>query len=255
YNPGQEDADGNGIGDICESNDTLPSGSDLTTDLNAGGDAINLIFDQIDTGGSVSVEVTSNGPPTASYFELYPSDPPKYYEFTTDVAFAGQVTITVGYDDAGMSPADESILRLWHYDPEWQDITTEHNLDSNIIRGVTTSFSPFALGFDRFPTDVADEISDNLPGNFNLRQNYPNPFNPSTTIEYDLPHRSHVRIDVLNVLGQKVRVLIDREETAGSHSITWDGTDDSGESVSTGIYLYRIQAGEIVESRKMLLLK
>ncbi len=94
-----------------------------------------------------------------------------------------------------------------------------------------------------------------LPDRFQLSQNYPNPFNPVTTIEYALPKRSHVKINVYNILGQQVRTLVDTDKAAGYHAVYWNGTDASGKSVSTGIYLYRIEAGDYTESRKMLLLK
>ena len=103
-------------------------------------------------------------------------------------------------------------------------------------------------------TGVAD--SDNgLPKNFSLRQNYPNPFNPSTEILFDIPTRSQVTISVFNVLGRKVRTLIDEELAPGSYSRTWDGTSDSGESLSTGIYFYRMETRDFRLSRKMILLK
>jgi len=104
-------------------------------------------------------------------------------------------------------------------------------------------------------TSIADDPAVNLPEQFCLNQNHPNPFNPVTTFEYSLPRRSHVTIDVYDVLGQKVRTLVDREESAGSYTAAWDGTNASGVVVSTGVYLYRFQAGDHVETKKMLLLK
>ena len=100
-----------------------------------------------------------------------------------------------------------------------------------------------------------DDGDDVLPYRFELSQNYPNPFNPVTTIEYSLPRRSNVKIDVFNLLGRKVRTLVDREESAGTYSITWDGTSSTGEAVSTGVYFYRFEAEDYIETKKMLLLK
>jgi predicted outer membrane repeat protein len=106
------------------------------------------------------------------------------------------------------------------------------------------------------PVEVEDgEDEPVLPRRFVITQNYPNPFNPVTTIEYSLPRQSHVSIEIYNVLGQRVRALVDREESTGSYTITWDGTTSLGQPAATGIYLYRIQAGEYVETKKMLLLK
>ena len=105
------------------------------------------------------------------------------------------------------------------------------------------------------PTDV-DETGDlGLPKTFQLAQNYPNPFNPATTIEYSLPQRSDVVIEIFDILGRKVRQFVNETRSAGVYKVMWDGTDQSGNPVSTGIYFYRIQAGEFVESRKMLLIK
>jgi len=94
-----------------------------------------------------------------------------------------------------------------------------------------------------------------LPGGYSLCQNYPNPFNPTTTIRYDLPELADVRIAVYNVVGQVVRTLVDRQMSPGQYETVWDGRDDSGSPVSSGLYLYRMTAGNFSQSRKMLLLK
>ncbi|MCB2230190.1 T9SS type A sorting domain-containing protein [bacterium] len=94
-----------------------------------------------------------------------------------------------------------------------------------------------------------------LPEEFTLYQNYPNPFNPETRIAFDLPVSGAVRLSVYNVLGQKVKVLFDGNLTAGSHQVTWNGTDQAGGSVSSGIYLYRLETESAALSRKMMLLK
>lgn len=105
-------------------------------------------------------------------------------------------------------------------------------------------------------TDVGDsDPVTNLPKGFELRGNYPNPFNPSTTIEYVLPKRMHVTIDIYNTLGQLVRQLVNSEKPAGEHLVEWDGKDNSGATVSTGIYFYRVQSDSFAQSRKMVLLK
>ncbi len=91
---------------------------------------------------------------------------------------------------------------------------------------------------------------------FSLAQNYPNPFNPTTTILYSLAKRSDISLKVYNVLGQTVRTLIpSQKQVAGQYQVVWDGRDDHGNSVATGIYFYRLKAGDFVKSRKMALLK
>ncbi|OGG50092.1 MAG: hypothetical protein A3F84_02590 [Candidatus Handelsmanbacteria bacterium RIFCSPLOWO2_12_FULL_64_10] len=86
-------------------------------------------------------------------------------------------------------------------------------------------------------------------------KNYPNPFNPSTTISYTLPEASTVRLTIYNILGQQVRTLINNRQAAGIHAVQWDGHDDAGRSVASGLYFYRLTAGEFTQTQKMLLLK
>ena len=94
-----------------------------------------------------------------------------------------------------------------------------------------------------------------LPDRFSLSQNYPNPFNSATIIEYDLPLSTVVTVEIYNMLGQKVRTLVDGYRFAGSHRVEWDGNMSSGQAAASGMYLYRIQAGSFVDTKKMLLLK
>ncbi len=101
----------------------------------------------------------------------------------------------------------------------------------------------------------ANDLDHEMPASFSLAQNYPNPFNPTTTIEYNLPERSHVVIGIFNVLGRQVRTLTDEEKPAGNYQTVWDGTDSNGQPVGSGVYLYRITAGDFARSKKMLLMK
>jgi len=88
-----------------------------------------------------------------------------------------------------------------------------------------------------------------------LKGNYPNPFNPVTTIAYDIEKDAHVSIDVFNVKGQKVRTLVNDRLTAGSHTIQWNGTDDNGKNVGSGIYFFNMKSGKYTSTRKMILMK
>jgi hypothetical protein len=97
--------------------------------------------------------------------------------------------------------------------------------------------------------------SELMPSEFALQQNYPNPFNPSTQIRYALPNSSHVRIVVYNMLGSKVRTLYSGEQEAGFRSVLWNATNEQGDPVSAGMYIYMIEAGGYFSSKKMILLK
>ena len=94
-----------------------------------------------------------------------------------------------------------------------------------------------------------------LPDNFALHQNYPNPFNPTTQIKYDLPEDVLVNITIYDIMGRSIRLLVNSNQTAGYRSIRWDGTNNLGEGVSAGMYIYTIQTGEFRQARKMVLLK
>lgn len=93
------------------------------------------------------------------------------------------------------------------------------------------------------------------PSEFELHQNYPNPFNPGTEIEYTLKKTGHVTLHIYNVLGEKVKTLLDQDQPAGLYRIDWDGKNDDGKLVSSGIYLYKLEVNGFSEAKKMLLLK
>ena len=97
--------------------------------------------------------------------------------------------------------------------------------------------------------------NENLLENFVLYPNYPNPFNPTTTIRYNIPNKEFVNITIYDMLGRQVKTLMDQAQDAGYRSVIWNATNDYGKPVSAGIYLYQIQAGEYISTKKMMLLK
>ncbi|MFH2049530.1 MAG: C1 family peptidase [bacterium] len=119
------------------------------------------------------------------------------------------------------------------------------------------NFSDVAIRVRTSPTLVlsTDDEDEPLPFRFELKNNYPNPFNPTTTIEYTIPVKSEVDISIFNLLGQRVKTIVNGEESAGEHSVSWDGTDFSGSRVASGIYLYRIVAGDNTQTKKMMFIK
>ena len=92
-----------------------------------------------------------------------------------------------------------------------------------------------------------------LPTDFALGQNYPNPFNPSTVIPYQLRVAGHVRLEVFNLLGQRLATLVDGVRSAGAHMAQWDATDAAGRAVGAGVYIYRLSSNDQTESRRMVL--
>jgi len=108
---------------------------------------------------------------------------------------------------------------------------------------------------EEIPTRVEQKGTPSLPSEFALYQNYPNPFNPETTIRFALSNQGHVKLVVYNMLGQPVKTLIDKNVAAGFHTAIWNGTDNAGRKLSSGIYYCRLQTDKQTATRKMLLLK
>ncbi len=101
---------------------------------------------------------------------------------------------------------------------------------------------------------VYDENS-TIPQKYFLYQNYPDPFNSETKIQFDLSRTSNIRIDIFNISGHRIRTLVNEERQAGSYSVAWRGRTESGEIAPSGVYIYRMKAGDFEKSRKLLLLK
>ncbi len=94
-----------------------------------------------------------------------------------------------------------------------------------------------------------------LPTAYRLENNYPNPFNPETNIKFSLPEAQDVKLEVFDIKGHRVRVLVNENMTAGNHSVMWNGRDKNGRMVASGTYFYRIQAGPLNQTHRMLLVK
>jgi len=94
-----------------------------------------------------------------------------------------------------------------------------------------------------------------IPQNINLLSNYPNPFNPTTTISFEITTESVVRLDIYNIRGQHVTKLTDDFYQAGRHNIEWNGHDNNGRNVSSGIYFYQIRVGDLTQTKRMVMLK
>ena len=102
---------------------------------------------------------------------------------------------------------------------------------------------------------VIEKINGSIPFKFELRQNFPNPFNPETEIRYQIAENTRVLLKIYNILGQEVRTLVDDMKSAGSYTVKWNGKNNLGVKVSSGVYIYRIQAGDFISTKKMVFLK
>jgi hypothetical protein len=128
--------------------------------------------------------------------------------------------------------------------PDWVNIYLADTLGNTRVTGRELEGRVYAS---------SNNSLNSLPDHFSLLQNYPNPFNPFTTIRFELPEKSQVRLEIYNILGQKIITLINEEKTAGAYYIKWNGKDLKGIDVSSGIYLYKMTCGNSVQIRKMVL--
>lgn len=144
---------------------------------------------------------------------------------------------SVHYDDLTALYSADSLRKTWYEESEYR--THAERIETFLVTGIGDQ----------------DGDIDGLPYTFALYRNYPNPFNPATTIRFQLPKLSLVRMEVYNILGQKVKTLVDERKTPGRYTVQWDGTNDAGQRVASGVYLYRLKAGSFVQTRKMVLLR
>jgi hypothetical protein len=157
---------------------------------------------------------------------------------------AGTILMTVdgGIDwDLSTSGTSVDLLALHFLNPDTGWVVG----DSGRILFTTTGGGELNLG----------DASMLPPASFGIYQNFPNPFNPITKINYYLPKQKDVTITIYDMLGRQVRTLINQTQYAGFHSVIWNTNNDYGKPVSAGIYLYQIQAGEYLQTKKMVLLK
>lgn len=136
-------------------------------------------------------------------------------------------------------------------------------LDQNVYDNQIYYYRLRSVDYNGNMSDYTELLSSNmmsadnsyLPNTFSLHQNYPNPFNPKTQIRYDIKNDVNVRIDIYDLNGNMIKTLINENQSVGYKSIYWDATNDYGQKVSTGVYIYTIQADNYFRSRKMLFLK
>lgn len=175
------------------------------------------------------------------------------------IPLAGENFLTMNYNESDFSGVtgaftDAQFLKIYHWNgtlQQWELVESTADTDNHRVTAKIVETGVYAA----FTTDIATDINDKpdeylLPESYELKQNYPNPFNPATTISFDLPVASDVKLEIYNILGQLVSTVYEGRLSAGVHKYEWDGS-----TAASGVYLYRLTAGEYVESKKMLLLK
>jgi hypothetical protein len=135
----------------------------------------------------------------------------------------------------------------------WDMVTEDRSLG---VHNPEYVYSLLAVSLQKLdPTTGIKLIDNTVPQTYSLDQNYPNPFNPTTVIKYTIPKEGSVKIQVFDITGRLVTTLVNANEATGTYSVTWDGRNSGGQAVSSGIYLYRLQANDFVSVKKMVMLK
>ncbi len=201
---------------------------------------------------------------------------PAGHPITVDNADRGGDGVGAVYDysdllggDGQLDPGEMTSFKVWRFnDPDKVNFFFSANVFSFIPNGTpiakATGSEPFrffsdvqngTLEITRISTNLNEPGPFKIPTEFDLQQNYPNPFNPETTIRYQLPEASDVALTIYNLQGQLVRILVNESKKAGYHQVVWDAKNNTGNGVPSGVYLYRIQAGDFTNVKKLTLLR
>ncbi|MGB8658411.1 MAG: T9SS type A sorting domain-containing protein [Candidatus Zixiibacteriota bacterium] len=173
----------------------------------------------------------------------------KAYQLGPSILFEKNPTVSFPLTDSELKERDISLFSIYQFeDGKWSQM--ESFLEGNSVCARVKSLGVFRLIYDPTGKHVAG-----IPRSYDLLQNYPNPFNPETQIRYDLPVPGHVELAVYNVLGQRVRLLVDQVQDAGRKSAVWDGKNQDGQDVASGIYFYKVKTDSFEKTKKMVLLR
>ena len=184
-----------------------------------------------------------------------------YYDISSDSITTFTGTLTFGYTNtalntAGISENDLSIAYYNTSESKWQALATTVNSSDSIASAEIDHFSIWALTDKNDALILGIKESEDVVKSYKLFSNYPNPFNPETTIQFQIPRLTHVTLKIYNILGEEVKTLVSQNISSGTFTVRWDGTDNYGRKVSSGVYIYIINTNTgFVKSRKMLYIK
>jgi len=214
------------LGDLIE--DALIEFADAVTDLSEFTADLEQEAD-VDLGGIADA--------TADLDDFYQEMQADFEDFAATTEIDGEeVDLSAWFDNP-----PELLLQnfIWYLD---DDDDTDNTL-AGLLPG------------NKLMSVVLEQRSELVPESFTLSQNYPNPFNPETTVRFDLPQPQEIELAIYNLAAQRMAMLVQGYREAGSYSVRWDGVTDAGLELASGVYFYRLTAGERVETRKLLLLR
>jgi hypothetical protein len=200
---------------------------------------------------------------------------PNNPDYAPGVSVANNLDVDPGFTDAAVVGHIDSLIAYvrriatrtldnpWHFElnfpPVWPVPENLAYSNATLMHGGTDGFAIGDLNW--FPDQKAEwvlgveQVSSEIPSAFSLSNAYPNPFNPETKVNFNVPQVSKVKLVVYNLLGQRVRTLVDEEIQAGSYSASWNGTDDYGRQMSSGIYFFSLESQSFKATKKMILMK
>ncbi|MCG8607451.1 S8 family serine peptidase, partial [bacterium] len=202
-----------------------------------------------DKKATVFVKASSVSQPTYFIADYETTDKEAVFRFGPVIELLQPVQLEIQFDDQAYSEVDKLFIYRQAQDG-WRRLDSQVFPERKTVRALVGTLGNFKISHDG-----SFDGSNLVPDSYALKPNYPNPFNPSTTIEYDLPNNEHVILAVYNTLGQLVRTLVDAEQPAGGHRINWDGTNQGGRPVSTGVYFYSLRTENFSKTLKMILMR
>ena len=236
--------------------ETDPTNVECATALNAAPGAFSLTTPPDGHVSIIRPENIDGSQLFAWSLSVDPNGQPVSYNISWTATVNG-ATVSIDQDTSGrvvMVPLNDIYNVLQENGVEdtlgfhWNVVSTDGQLSTEASNG--PRYVVFDIGY---MLSNAEELG--IPDVFALHQNYPNPFNPVTTIRYDVPEQSNVRVDIYNVLGQKVAELVNKNHQPGFYTVNWDGTNMVGNALGSGMYFYRIDAENFTAVKKLLLVK
>jgi hypothetical protein len=226
---------------------------------------VNLMYNNQTIDTCAILDVSSNAPTGLGEGVSY--EPPGTVTHTEangpDAGYSMEIVIHTG--ELAYSVLDTFMLAITMWDMDfasvdaWTDGVSDYIPDWWGTQWAAPDFEKYYLyrgvWLSNQILDNVDESPAQIARTFSLSQNYPNPFNPSTTIDYSVPTASQVDVEVFDILGRKVATLFSGKIAAGNHQVVWNGTNDTGQFVSNGVYFYKIRTADFSQTRKMILMK
>jgi hypothetical protein len=242
-----------------ESNTQIPLQEWHYVAISYDGTNLRFFYDgQPDGGGTLPGPLAPNDDPLHIGVDFPGGD--EYWDGNIDEVRIWNRALKATHIRAAMNghaaPLASALVGYWRFDEGSGDTAydrTPLNNDGQLINGPTWVTPGAPIGGANNMTSVQSEVF--VINEFNLEQNYPNPFNPTTDIRFSLQEATNVSLRIYNSTGQLIKTLVTSSLDAGYHSFQWDATNNDGQEVAGGVYLYRLNAGSYTDTKKMMLIK